>query len=447
MGRRWPRSPCCSSVARAASSILAGQPRSRETKAISASARMQRARGHRFIAELRHGDAAQSQSRCILTQGDPVQRAERITRGQRACRCSDQRVHGNPATLVTPTPSITPSLCLAHLQTCTDRSKNDDDASDWNHAKNGCKPGSTCSRRRRISRTAATPWPSCARPCPGFGIDKDYTFDTEGGSATLKDLFQGRSQLLVYHFMFGPGLHSGLPVLLGDRRRVQRHHHPSRQPRRDALGRCRGHRSPSCRVISAGWNGAFPWASSGGSDFNADFNVYFTDAQREAGTIEYNYRKGGHAMDKAKFSEPVKQFAATLRHRRAHLCQRPGRASAPSCWRDGVVYHTYSAYARGVDGIWNMYSWLDRAPKGRNEQGPLVEAARRIREARDADPSDSRHTRGGLDWPRRRADLCGAGALESRQWRGNALRTRAMPLGGMAMMYLLMSAFHLAPLA
>lgn len=115
-----------------------------------------------------------------------------------------------------------------------------------------------------------------------------------------------------------------------------------------------------------GWT--FPWASSRDGDFNFDFNVSFTEEQQREGHIDYNYRRGGHAMDMTPVPEPV-----------AHLAAKSG-TDAPTYSRDrpglsafvlenGVVYHTYSTYARGVDGLWGMYQWLDRAPLGRNETG------------------------------------------------------------------------------
>ncbi len=119
-----------------------------------------------------------------------------------------------------------------------------------------------------------------------------------------------------------------------------------------------------------GWK--FPWASSFNSDFNNDFSVSITEKrQREVG-VEYNYRReavfewragqeGGGEGAEAKFAAMCGTDAATY-HR-----DRPGMSAF--ALEDGVVYHTYSTYARGVDGIWGMYQWLDRAPKGRNETG------------------------------------------------------------------------------
>jgi len=202
---------------------------------------------------------------------------------------------------------------------------------------------------------------------PWVRLDKDYTFDTEAGKKSLKDMFQGRSQLMVYHFMFGPDYKAGCPSCSaiadgfdGVIPHLASHDVMLWTISRAPLPKLLGYRK------RMGWD--FPWASSADSDFNADFNVWFTDAQREAGTIEYNYQRGGHAMDAAQYPEPVRQFAASCgTDAPTYTRDRPGLSTF--VLEDGVVYHTYSAYARGVDGIWGMYQWLDRAPKGRNEQG------------------------------------------------------------------------------
>ena len=112
----------------------------------------------------------------------------------------------------------------------------------------------------------------------------------------------------------------------------------------------------------------FPWASSLGGDFNFDFNAWFTEGQQREGSVEYNYRRGGHAMGATPVPEPVAQLAAICGTDVAtYTRERPGMSAF--VLEDGVVYHTYSAYARGLDGLWSMYQWLDRAPKGRNETG------------------------------------------------------------------------------
>jgi predicted dithiol-disulfide oxidoreductase (DUF899 family) len=115
-----------------------------------------------------------------------------------------------------------------------------------------------------------------------------------------------------------------------------------------------------------GWN--FPWASSQGGDFNYDFNVSITEEQQRTGGGEYNYRRGGHAMTETTLPPIVIENAArTGAEPIAYVRERPGLSAF--VLDDGVVYHTYSTYARGLDGLWGMYQWLDRAPKGRNEAG------------------------------------------------------------------------------
>lgn len=203
---------------------------------------------------------------------------------------------------------------------------------------------------------------------PWVRLDQPYRFATEAGGATLADLFGGRSQLLVYHFMFGPDYQAGCPSCSAiadgfDGLVVHLNHHDvafwavSRAP----LAKLQAYRR------RMGWS--FPWASSQGSDFNFDFNVSFTEEQQRTGRIDYNYRRGGHAMDMTPFPEPVAQFAATCgTDAPTYARDRPGMSAF--ALEDGMVYHTYSTYTRGLDGLWGMYQWLDRAPKGRNETGP-----------------------------------------------------------------------------
>ena len=118
-----------------------------------------------------------------------------------------------------------------------------------------------------------------------------------------------------------------------------------------------------------GWR--FPWASSFGSDFNVDFNVSVTEEQQRDGAVEYNYERGGHALDakpEVAAEGPVAELAATTGTDVAtYTRERPGMSAF--ALEDGVVYHAYSTYARGLDGLWGLYQWLDRAPRGRNETG------------------------------------------------------------------------------
>jgi predicted dithiol-disulfide oxidoreductase (DUF899 family) len=119
-----------------------------------------------------------------------------------------------------------------------------------------------------------------------------------------------------------------------------------------------------------GW--AFPWASSFGGDFNFDFSVGFTEEQQSKKGIEYNYRR-----EKAFQSRLIQDHGQQTVENHATMCgtdmptylrERPGVSAFAI--EDGIVNHTYSTYARGLDGLWGMYQWLDRSPKGRNETGP-----------------------------------------------------------------------------
>jgi predicted dithiol-disulfide oxidoreductase (DUF899 family) len=115
-----------------------------------------------------------------------------------------------------------------------------------------------------------------------------------------------------------------------------------------------------------GW--AFPWASSHSSDFNADFAVGFTEQQQREEGIEYNYRREAPLRGSESRDEGAVAFATMSGTDVAtYTRERPGMSAF--ALEDGIVYHTYSAYARGLDGLWGMYQWLDRAPKGRNETG------------------------------------------------------------------------------
>ncbi|HEY1302663.1 MAG TPA: DUF899 domain-containing protein [Vicinamibacterales bacterium] len=203
------------------------------------------------------------------------------------------------------------------------------------------------------------------RELPWVRIAKEYRFDTDKGSASLADLFGGRSQLLVYHFMFGPDYTAGCPSCsaIADGFNgfvVHLEHHDvafsavSRAP----LAKLQAYKR------RLGWT--FPWASSSGTDFNADFSVRFTEEQQREG-IEYNYHREGAWKHPAPGSDSVSFAAMSGTDAATFTRERPGMSAF--VLEDGVLYHTYSAYARGLDGLWGMYQWLDRAPKGRNEQG------------------------------------------------------------------------------
>ena len=204
---------------------------------------------------------------------------------------------------------------------------------------------------------------------PWVQIDKQYRFETEQGSASLADLFRGRSQLLVYHFMFGPDYTAGCPSCsaIADGFNGFAVHLAQHDVTLMAVSR-----APLAKLQTykrrMGWT--FPWASSHGSDFNADFNVWFSEEQQRAGNVEYNYRSGGEqaALRLRGDQGPVAEMAAMAgTDVETYTRERPGMSAF--ALEDGVVYHAYSAYARGLDGLWGMYQWLDRAPKGRNETG------------------------------------------------------------------------------
>ena len=202
---------------------------------------------------------------------------------------------------------------------------------------------------------------------PWVRVDKDYRFETEEGEASLADLFRGRSQLLVYHFMFGPDYRAGCPSCssLADGFNGFAIHLANHDVMLTAVSR-----APLVKLQAykqrMGWD--FPWASSSGSDFNFDFNVSFTEAQQREGSVEYNYEREGHDMDAAPIPPADVEFAARCGTDAPTFSRdRPGLSAFAR--EDGIVYHTYSTYARGLDGLWSMYQWLDRAPRGRNETG------------------------------------------------------------------------------
>jgi len=201
---------------------------------------------------------------------------------------------------------------------------------------------------------------------PWVRVDKDYQFNTDEGEAALGDLFKGRSQLLV-HFMFGPDFKAGCPACssIADGFNGFAVHLANHDVMLWAVSQAPlDHLQAYKRRM--GWT--FPWASSLGNDFNADLNVSITSEQQRAGHTEYNYRQGGHPLDEAAIPEMVAQFAASCgTEAPAYQRERPGMSAF--ALEDGVVYHTYSTYARGLDALWGMYQWLDRAPKGRNETG------------------------------------------------------------------------------
>ena len=199
---------------------------------------------------------------------------------------------------------------------------------------------------------------------PWVRIDKEYRFETDEGSASLADLFRGRSQLLVYHFMFGPDYTAGCPSCsaIADGFNGIDVHLANHDVMLTAVSR-----APLAKLQAfkqrMGWT--FPWASSAGSDFNADFNVWFTEAQQREARIEHNYRPEPSMSMPTAGEQTVAAIAGT--DVATYTREKPGMSAF--VLDGGAVYHTYSTYARGLDGLWGMYQWLDRAPKGRNETG------------------------------------------------------------------------------
>jgi predicted dithiol-disulfide oxidoreductase (DUF899 family) len=196
-------------------------------------------------------------------------------------------------------------------------------------------------------------------------VEKEYVFDTDGGKQTLAELFAGRSQLLVYHFMFGPDYEAGCPScsaiadgFSGSVVHLVNHGVAFTAVSRAPLAKLQDYKR------RMGWS--FPWASSFESDFNNDFHVSHSEREWQSGAVQYNFRSAD--------MRPIEKSPALIEI--ASGCgtdpvsyRKEGPGLSAFALEDGVVFHTYSAYGRGVDCIWGMYSWLDRAPLGRNETG------------------------------------------------------------------------------
>ncbi len=200
------------------------------------------------------------------------------------------------------------------------------------------------------------------RRLPWVRMDKEYQFDTDEGRASLADLFRGRSQLLVYHFMFGPEYQAGCPACsaIADGFNGFVIHLANHDVMLWAVSR-----APLARLQAfkrrMGWT--FPWASSFNTDFNFDFQAAITQEQQQSGAVEYNFRtvdlRPDPNVEDGPNASPVGTDWATYSR------QMPGMSAF--ALDNGEVYHTYSAYARGLDALWGGYQWLDRAPLGRNE--------------------------------------------------------------------------------
>ncbi len=202
------------------------------------------------------------------------------------------------------------------------------------------------------------------RELPWVRVDNEYRFETDEGTASLADLFRGRSQLLVYHFMFGADYTAGCPACsaIADGFNGFVAHLANHDVTLSAVSR-----APLAKIQAykrrMGWS--FLWASSHDSDFNYDFQAAFTEEQQQTGAAEYNFRVSDlrPPPDTSEERNAMGTGVDWATYRR----EMPGMSAF--ALDDGVVYHTYSAYTRGLDGLWGMYQWLDRAPLGRNESG------------------------------------------------------------------------------
>lgn len=182
------------------------------------------------------------------------------------------------------------------------------------------------------------------REMPWVRVEKEYVFDSPGGKETLADLFDGRSQLIVYHFMFGPGWEQGCPScsLLADHLDGAAVHLAQRDVTLVVVSRAP---LPQIEAFKKRMGWRFKWVSSHGSDFNRDYHVSFTKEELANGRVNYNYGPSDFSSEEA-----------------------PG-ASVFYRGEAGAIFHTYSSYARGLDVLIGAYNYLDLVPKGRDEDG------------------------------------------------------------------------------
>ena len=202
---------------------------------------------------------------------------------------------------------------------------------------------------------------------PWVRIDRDYRFETDEGTATLADLFGGRSQLLIYHFMLGPDFTAGCPSCsaIADGFNGSAVHLANHD-----VTLCAVSRAPLEKIQAyrrrMGWS--FPWASAYGSDFNFDFGVAHTKEEWETGLVAYSFRERD-LRPPAADADSFDAFSQSIVGTNWETYRREGPGMSAFVMEDGAVYHTYSTYERGLDILWGMYQWLDRAPLGRNEAG------------------------------------------------------------------------------
>jgi len=183
------------------------------------------------------------------------------------------------------------------------------------------------------------------RDLPWVRVDKDYVFEGPGGRETLSQLFDGRHQLAVYHFMLGPGWQEGCKSCSywADNFNGIDVHLRQRDVSFLAISRAP---LPEIEAFKRRMGWAFKWVSSFGSDFNYDYHVSFRPGQSASAEVTYNYAPSNTTME-----------------------ELPG-ISVFYKDDDGAIFHTYSCYARGLDMLNGAYHWLDLVPKGRNESGP-----------------------------------------------------------------------------
>ena len=200
----------------------------------------------------------------------------------------------------------------------------------------------TRQRDRLLEARRALPWER---------VEKEYIFDGPEGPVSLADLFAGRDQLLVQHFMFGPGWTEGCPScsMMGDHVDGARPHF-----QQAGLSFAAVSRAPYAAITPfkkrLGWT--FPWVSSEGNDFNYDFHVSFREEELARGEAFYNYRTIDPGIE-----------------------ELPG-ISVFARGDEGSIFHTYSAYARGLESLIGAFCFLDMVPLGRNEPNHIMEWVR-----------------------------------------------------------------------
>ena len=181
------------------------------------------------------------------------------------------------------------------------------------------------------------------RQMPWEKVEKQYVFDGPAGKETLADLFDGRNQLIIYHFMFGPGWKEGCPScsFLADGFDSAALHMAQRDTTLTVVSRAT---LPEIEGFKKRMGWRFKWLSSFGSDFNYDYQVSVAKDEQVDGKVYYNYSLTNFPSE-----------------------ERPGASVFYN--KDGEIFHTYSAYARGLDTMLNAYNFLDLTPKGRDEAG------------------------------------------------------------------------------